>query len=46
MARDITDLVLDYLPDENGKVRIVEYSNTAEAQMIGNLGDRGSRVRN
>ena len=29
IAKDITDLVLDYLPDQNGKVRAVEYSNTA-----------------
>ena len=27
MAKDMTDLVLDYLPDENGKVQVVEYSN-------------------
>ena len=27
MAKDVTDLVLDYLPNENGKVRAVEYSN-------------------
>ncbi len=27
IAKDITDLVLDYLPNENGKVRAVEYSN-------------------
>lgn len=45
MAKDMTDLVLDYLPDRNGRIR-AEYSNTAEAQMIGNLEDRGSRVRN
>ncbi len=25
--QDVTDLVLDYLPNENGKVRAVEYSN-------------------
>jgi len=27
IAKDVTDLVLDYLPNENGKVRAVEYSN-------------------
>jgi len=27
IAEDITDLVLDHLPDEIGKVRAVEYSN-------------------
>jgi len=27
LAKDITDLVLDYLPDENGKVQAVEYGN-------------------
>ena len=27
LARDITDLVLDYLPDKNGKIQAVEYSN-------------------
>ncbi len=27
MAKDITDLILDYFPDENGKVRAVEYNN-------------------
>lgn len=27
MAKNITDLVLDYFPDENGKVRAVEYNN-------------------
>lgn len=26
-ARDMTDLILDFLPDENGKVQVVEYSN-------------------
>jgi hypothetical protein len=25
MAKDVADLVLDYLPDENGKVRAVNY---------------------
>lgn len=32
MAKDMTDLVLHYLPDENGKVQVVEYSN-----VIGNV---------
>jgi hypothetical protein len=27
MAKDITDSVLDYLPDETGKVQAVEYSS-------------------
>jgi len=27
IAKDITDLVLDYLPDQNGKVQAIEYSN-------------------
>jgi hypothetical protein len=27
VAKDVTDLVLDYLPNENGKVRAVEYSD-------------------
>ncbi len=27
VAKDVTDLVLDYLPNENGKVRAVEYNN-------------------
>ncbi len=27
IAKGVTDLVLDYLPNENGKVRAVEYSN-------------------
>jgi len=46
-AKDMTDLILDFLPDMNGRVR-AEYTNTAEAQMIGNLGDRGqgSEIRN
>jgi hypothetical protein len=30
IAEDMTDLVLDYLPDENGKVRAVEYSNVVD----------------
>jgi len=30
MAEDVTDLVLDRLPDENGKVRAVEYSYVAD----------------
>ena len=30
IAKDMTDLVLDYLPDKNGKVRAVEYSNTVD----------------
>ena len=29
-AKNITDLVLDYLPDKNGKVRAVEYSNVTD----------------
>ncbi len=29
-AKDMTDLILDYLPDKNGKVRAVEYSNITE----------------
>ncbi len=29
-AKDMTDLILDYLPDKNGKVRAVEYSNVTE----------------
>lgn len=40
-AQKMTEVVLDFLPDANGKVRAVEYTNTAEAQMIGNLRDRG-----
>jgi len=28
-ARDITELVLDYFPDENGKVRAIEYVETS-----------------
>ncbi len=27
IAKDVTDLVLDYLPNESGKVRAVEYSD-------------------
>ncbi len=27
-AKDMTDLILDYLPDENGKVRATKYTNT------------------
>lgn len=27
IAKDVTDLVLDYLPNKNGKVRAVEYSD-------------------
>jgi len=27
-AKDMTDLVLDYLPDENGKVKAAEFHNT------------------
>ena len=30
IAEDMTDLVLDHLPDENGKVRAVEYSSVAD----------------
>jgi hypothetical protein len=30
IAENMTDLVLDHLPDENGKVRAVEYSNTMD----------------
>jgi EpsI family protein len=30
MAEDMTDLVLDHLPDENGKVRAVEYSSVVD----------------
>ena len=28
MAKDIVDLVLDYLPDEDGNVRAVQYKNS------------------
>ena len=28
--KDVTDLVLDYLPNENGKVRAVEYNNITD----------------
>ena len=47
MAKDVTDLILDYLPDQNGRIR-AEYTNTAEVQMIENIGDRGqgSEIRN
>lgn len=31
IAKDITDLVLDYLPDKNGHVRAVEYSNVIDS---------------
>jgi len=31
MAKDVTDLVLDYLPDPNGKVRVVEYGNVKDS---------------
>jgi hypothetical protein len=31
MAKDVTDLVLDYLPDQNGKVRVAEYSNVKDS---------------
>jgi len=46
-AKDMTNLILDFLPDRNGRVR-AEYTNTAEVQMMGNLGDRGqgSEIRN
>lgn len=30
MAKDITDLILDFLPDQNNKVGIVEYKNVME----------------
>ena len=30
MAKDITDLVLHYLPNQNGKVRAAEYSNVID----------------
>lgn len=30
IAKDMTDLVLDYLPDENGKVRAVEYISVVD----------------
>jgi hypothetical protein len=30
MAKDITDLILDFLPDQNGKVRAGEYRNIVE----------------
>ena len=31
MAKDVTDLVLDYLPDQNGKVRVVEYGEVKDS---------------
>lgn len=31
IAKDVTDLVLDYLPDPNGKVRVVEYRNVKDS---------------
>jgi len=31
MAKDVTDLVLDYLPDPSGKVRVVEYGNVKDS---------------
>jgi hypothetical protein len=31
IAKDVTDLVLDYLPDQNGKVRVVEYGNVKDS---------------
>jgi len=31
IAKDVTDLVLDYLPDPNGKVRAVEYGNVKDS---------------
>ncbi len=30
MAKDVTDLILDYLPDPNGMVRAIEYSNVID----------------
>jgi len=46
-AQEITDLILDFLPDMYGRIR-AEYTNTAEAQMIENLENRGQgpEVRN
>jgi len=38
-AEDMTDLILDFLPDRNGQVR-AEYTNIAEAQMIENSENR------
>lgn len=31
IAKDITDLVVDYLPDQKGKVQVVEYSNLIDS---------------
>ena len=31
IAKDVTDLVLDYLPDQNGKVRVVEYGKVKDS---------------
>lgn len=31
LAKDVTDLVLDYLPDPKGKVRVVEYSGVKDS---------------
>jgi hypothetical protein len=46
-ARDIAALILDFFPDENGKVR-AEYTNSAKARMIENLrdSDQNSEIRN
>ena len=27
-AKDMTDLILDFFPDQNGKVRAIEFANT------------------
>jgi hypothetical protein len=32
-AKDITDLILDFLPDENGEVRAMKYANTASGDL-------------
>jgi len=29
VAKDMTDLILDFLPDENGKVKATEFQTTA-----------------
>ena len=46
-AKDMTDLILDFLPDRNGRIR-AEYTISAKARMIENLRDRdqGSEIRN
>jgi hypothetical protein len=38
-AKDMTDLILNFFPDENGRVR-TEYTKNTEARMIKNVGDR------